>query len=236
MRPVKARGRTGPDSCMRPHPVAGSCVEGLPPIAGHDGWRPGLLAAILEESDARRPDSSGVEVFALGEELEVDKVTCPLAALARHGMEFLRDLVVGAHDGHRLGCMESDIGEQVHEVGGQVVLRLVGIADLVVAEFEFHRAPRSAPVVELDVEWLHDVGGRHGGREWRCLLDEPPGEACPPGRKGILEVAAESSERLHPRGVEVLGEPCTAAVAQRHRYPATKGEAVAAFKVPDSLF
>ena len=104
-----------------------------------------MLAAVLEESDARRPDSSGVEVFALGEELEVDKVTCPLAALARHGMEFLRDLVVGAHDGHRLGCLESDIGEQVHEVGGQVVLRLVGIADLVVAEFEFHRAPRSAP-------------------------------------------------------------------------------------------
>ena len=142
-----------------------------------------MLAAVLEESDARRPDSSGVEVFALGEELEVDKVTCPLAALARHGMEFLRDLVVGAHHGHRLGCLESDIGEQVHEVGGQVVLRLVGIADLVVAEFEFHRAPRSAPVVELDVEWKH-------------LTDHD----------------------------------------ERHRDPATKGEAVAAFKVPDSLF
>lgn len=148
---------------------------------------------------------------------EINEIVRPLASCARDGMELLRYLMVRAHDGHGLGYFESDLGEELDEGGGKLVLGLVGVTDLIVTQFELHGAPRPTPVVELHVEGLHDI--RSGHRWWtrRSLRDQPARETCPSDREGLLEVAAEPRKRLDSRGVEVLGEPGAAPIAQRHR-------------------
>jgi hypothetical protein len=62
-------------------------------------------------------------------------------------MEFLGDLMVGAHHRHRLGSFKADFLNRRPRSFGEVVLRLLGITDLVVPQLKPHRAPRPAFVV-----------------------------------------------------------------------------------------
>ena len=79
-------------------PFGGLSVEGAPLFPGHDGRRPSLLLAVVEETGTRGGNLCEVEVFALVEKLEVDEITRALTSLAQDGVEFLCVLVVGAHD------------------------------------------------------------------------------------------------------------------------------------------
>ena len=49
-------------------------------------------------------------------------------------MKLLGDLMVSAHHRHRLGRLKADVGEQAAKVFGEVVLRLISIADLVMPQ------------------------------------------------------------------------------------------------------
>ena len=154
---------------------------------------------------------------------KVDEVARPIAARLRDRVQLLGDLVIGAHHPHRLGRFETDLGEELHEAVGELELRLVRVTDLVVAKFELHGAPRSASIVELHIEGLHDARRWNAGRSRCSPLDQPAGESSPTDSQGVLEVAAEPSQRLHVGSVEILGEPSAAAVAKRHRAAALDG-------------
>jgi hypothetical protein len=154
-------------------------IESSPAVVHGNGRRPRLLTSVVEESLAYGPDLGQVEILAPVEELQVDEIAHPFAARLREGMELLRDLMISTHDPDWLRRFEPELCEQLSEVVRELVLRLVGVADLVVAELELHRAPRPAAVVELHVEGLHDVRSRNAGRSRRCLLYESAGEPCP---------------------------------------------------------
>lgn len=131
-------------------------------------------------------------------------------------MKILGDLMVGAHHRDRLGRLQAHVGEQAAKVFREVVLRVVGVAELVVAQLELHRAPGPAFVGEPHVERLHDVRRRHRGRPRCSPLDQPAGEPCPAGHQGLLEVRTKPSQRLNPSRVEILGEPGPSPIAQSH--------------------
>src|SRR5690606_38041541 len=103
--------------------------------------------------------------------------------------------------------------------------------DLVVAQLEGDRAPWSTPIVELHLEWPHDVRGRHSRGAWCLLFDEPTGESCPSRGEGFLEIAAELIQRPTSGRIEIPRESSASTETQCHR--ASAFDSAAGQHLPD---
>lgn len=138
-------------------------------------------AACRRKASGRCPRSCKVNLGSGVDQLEVDEIACPIAR-AGDGVELLGDLVVEPHEGSSAGRGESHRFEELSGVRQLSPVCGVGIAYLVVADLERHRAPGLPEVVQLDVIRLHDVLlGNPIGRG-RVLFHHAAGEPPQPER------------------------------------------------------
>lgn len=106
-------------------------------------------------------------------------------------------------DGAEAG--ETELGEDPVRLLGNAELRVVCVANLVVAELEPHRAPGLAEVLELDVERPHRVGRGNVARSRGALGDHTTREPVPAARERIRHVGDERVEARRPRGIQIDG-------------------------------
>lgn len=156
------------------------------PLLGN-GRRPGLRPPVGEKPPAGGPRSRKVDLGSGVDQLEVDEIAGPIAR-AGDGVELLGDLVVERHEGSSAGRGEPHRLEELAGVRQLGPVWRVGVAYLVVADLERHRAPGFPEVVQLDVVRLHDVLlGDPIGRG-RVLFYHAAGEPLPAGAELRVEL------------------------------------------------
>ena len=140
------------------------------------------------------------------DELKIHQVLSPYGFLVRRTMQFLRNLIGYAHERHRLGFREAEIGEH----GLQFIVQgnkigLVRISDLVVGNFKRHGTPCTVSVCQLDLKRLHHI--RFRNISGMCLRHshKTSGKTVPPNRQTVVETCDEISFSHASRRVEVHG-------------------------------
>ena len=74
------------------------------------------------------------------------------------------------------------------------------------SDFQRDGAPWFSTVIDLDVEWAHDVLGRHMRRASLAARHESACEAVPSGGKRGLELLRKGVEIALPGSVQICGE------------------------------
>lgn len=127
-----------------------------PFLARYDGWRPGVRLPIREETLAHKTGRAQVHRTIGKHDLQVNEVAHPVAA-SRERVDLLGHLVLQCHERHLPRRGKSEVRERLGGVDEFYPVGGLGIANLIVADFERYRAPRLSEVGEPDVERPHDV-------------------------------------------------------------------------------
>ena len=132
----------------------------------------------------------------------IDEIVGAEASRRGRGVQLLGDLVRKPHHGDSGRAGEAHRLERLRQIGRQLRLGGVGVADLVVADLDVDGHPRLAVVAQLHVERLHHVGGRDAARRGGLDGDDPSREAAPARLEPFLQIGevpalADGAGRVH---------------------------------------
>lgn len=151
--------------------------------------------SIGEKPLACSPRQGQVNRRSSHNDLEIDEVVCPFASRFACTVQFLSDLMVERHEGQGVGIGKPKLSKHACDIWWKHAFGLVGIAQLIVSDFQRDGAPWFSTVIDLDVEWAHDVLGRHMRRASLAARHESACEAVPSGGKRGLELLRPKASR-----------------------------------------